>query len=118
MLTRWLNAHADFWWKRNRSEDEDAIRLAISILGTNYLMPENARWMRIAFTCYWQGQAYFVHRCRAKLLGPQPRFDRRLPMEARIMEIYRSMIPGPPPESREQRMRRLRTTRQQQLARR
>ena len=69
MLTRWSDEHADFWWKRNRSEDEDASRLALSILGTDYLMPEKARWMHIAFTCYWQGQAYFVHRCGGNSWG-------------------------------------------------
>ena len=93
MLTRWINEHRGFWWHKNRSEDEDAIRLAISLLKTPYLCLNNP-WVGAGFVAEFAGERYVVHRCQGKLFrGRVPRRCSSLPMEERVFEIFQELSP-------------------------
>jgi hypothetical protein len=94
------NNHADFWWRRNTSDDEAGWRMTLGCLGTKHLCMD-FDWQYPAFICRHAGTPYIVHRPQSKLYGhklttPYP----HLPREGEVMAIlhadYPHSIAGPP----------------------
>jgi hypothetical protein len=119
MIGHWLNQHSEYFFK-HQFGDQDSWKAAMAGAGTRgrFTSLGKARFDRMAFVCEWQSMPYVVHRTNAKLFGSTPRSNRRLPMEDRILELYRAMVPPEAPEPQPVRVARLRADRQRVLARR
>ena len=116
MLTHWLCQHSDYTFGHGFG-DQDMYRVALAVTGKAYRRIGTANWRRVAFVCE-HGGPLFVHRCRSKLIGKEPRSHRLLPMEARVLAIYRSLVPPPPPVPHHIKVARLRAVRRAILQRR
>ena len=117
MLLRWIDNHADWWWRVNGGEDQGGWRLILSATG-NYRHIQAADWEQVAFTLRWRGEPYLVHRCQAKLWGSEPPATwEGLPLERDAMEILHRHFPSTvrQPETRDERISRLRRQRRQVL---
>jgi len=117
MLSRWYSNHADYWWGKYPWHDESGWCISLVYAETPFRVVEPAHWERAGFGCYYRGDQYIVHRVRCKLLKGEGRTARGAPYEARVMELFRELVPPKPPESRQARIARLRSARQKVLHR-
>lgn len=113
VIAHWINQHSDYFFKHQYG-DQDSWR-AVLVAGndpTRFYCHEKADWRDIAFVCHVPTSEnprtpVVVHRCRGKLLlpwfvGGNNRFVGHLPSEARVHEIYRSLLPTTARETFEQ----------------
>ena len=119
MVAHWLNQHSDYFYGQNGFGDQDTWRMVLAA-GFPYACLGPANWRRLAYTCDYAGRPLIVHRAapRAKLFPMQvPAAWRELPLESRVMELYRELVNPIVPEAPGQRIARLRSVRRRQLAR-
>jgi hypothetical protein len=70
LLAHWLNQHSD-WSYQWAYGDQDQYRVVLAATGAPHLNLGPAPWKGLAFVCEHERQAYFVHRCRAKMFLPE-----------------------------------------------
>jgi len=117
MFCRWWDNHADFFYTQSGNCDEDGWR-TVCAKTRNYTLLGNADYEKIGFVCRYDGKPYICHRTNAKLSRDKAtRTNRSWPHEARVMELFRELVPPAPPESQQARMARLRSERQKVLHR-
>jgi hypothetical protein len=124
MVAIHYNNHADFWWRRNTSDDEAGWRLTLGALGTRYLCLD-FDWQYPAFICRGPGAPgapgtpYIVHRPQSKLYGHKiTTAYPHLPREGEVMAILHAEFPASvsgPPETQAQRISRRRRDRRRAL---
>lgn len=95
-IARWIDDHADYFWRHNKFHDEAAWRIAIAALGSRFLRL-NYRWAGPIMVSGWQGTDYICHRIRSStklIVGGTPRKSSQAPMEARLFELFAEVDPA------------------------
>ncbi len=109
MLVRWIDDHSDYYWSPgvNRFHDESSWRMVLQSTLLPYLR-RGYWWAGGSMVCDVGGEPAIVHRINSKLFGASPQGHRRCPREHRVFQLYRDLVPAPPPDVRRTALRRQR----------
>jgi Mannosyltransferase putative len=89
-VATWINAHHDYYYDYGYG-DEDTYHAAVVATETPSLCLGTWSCPLAACLCEWQGKVWIVHRL-AKLFSDQvPHWDRSLPAEEQVIELFREL---------------------------
>lgn len=93
MIAHFINMHSDYFYS-HQFGDQDSWVVALAATAIKYYRIDRATWQDVAFRCIYKNKDYIVHRCQSKLfIGTNPRTSIYLPLENKVFNMFRSLIP-------------------------